>query len=473
MNDQRLDEQIRHAIRSDADALPPIVRAKLEDAYGRLPDRFSHRRKRAPALWIGLIFAVLLTGTLVLGLVSPAMAQVLRQLPVIGAAFETAGDAGIQQVVKEGLATTVRQTVEDRGVSVTLDQAVFDGTRISVGLLHEPGISFHIDPSSTLSIDGQPLNASAGGVSKIRPDGMVATIFSFTPSDRLPEKFTLDFTITRLSMLKAGTPTNVDGNWRFSTPIVQLTHNVKNVKFDPPLVRQLDGIEVSVTEVNVTPLTTAVTYELIKPPRYDDHILNKNDIAKGEETIRNELVFQLWDSNGLQLEPLGASGSRDGYGPEQMVAIFAPASPGETQLTLKTFTGQTKMRSEGNGSFVGADSPKITYVPLSESLPYTVKQGEAGEIVFRSIVSEDAQTWIEYEVRGTEPYTQDGAWWIEDRAGERYNFDRYDQTRLREDAYVYRVRLPALPTGDDLRIAVVQIKPPEKLEPLDIRIPLQ
>ncbi|MBO9600030.1 MAG: hypothetical protein J7559_19700, partial [Cohnella sp.] len=247
-----------------------------------------------------------------------------------------------------------------------------------------------------------------------------------------------------------------------------IKEGVKEKKFDPPLIREFDGIRVAVTGVTLTPLTTEIAYELDLPDRYDRLQYNsRREIPIGEIVTHRDLEFQLWDGKGLMLEPLGGSSHGNRH-----IARFASISLDNHELILRAAERQSKMKNQGNGSFIGTEKPVVQYYELPDDFPFSVSQGEAGEITFRSMTFEDGQTWAEYEVQGSEPYVQDNAWWVEDDQGREYRFEYYDQTRLQDDAYVYKAKLPALPRKSKLKIAVIEIKPLKRIDELELVVPL-
>ncbi len=473
MSEQHWDQTIRNAIHQAPDELPSVVREKLEATYRQLPQSTRYSRVGKPALWICASLVILLAGAFALGFISPAMAQVLRQLPGIGLAFHTVGDAGVQKVMEDGLATSVGQTVEDKGVAVTLDQVVYDGTRISIGLLHERNLSINLTPSDSIRVDGRFLNTGIGGASKDLPDGRSASVFTFSLDEPLPDQFKFEFHFQEVTVMREGKPRTIDGNWWFETPVSKIKEGVREKKFDPPIIREFDGIRIAVTGVTLTPLTTQIAFDLVKPDRYDPFTTAKDNVSIGDIVIQSDLDFQLLDPKGMILEPLGGSGHGMPDEPEHNDRRFAPISLDNDELLLRIVNRQSKMTKVSDNSFIGAEQPVIKYYALPDNYPYTVSQGEAGNITFINMTFEDGQTWVEYEVQGYEPYTQDSAWWLEDDRGEKYRFDRYDQSRLQDDAYVYKVKLPTISQQSNLKIAIVEIKPQKFIDELELVIPLE
>jgi hypothetical protein len=131
MNDAERDHLIRQAVVEELNMLPPLIREKMDYAYENLPNRRSVRRNRL-VLQTAVLLVALIIGVLSLGFVSPVMAKYLSNLPIIGSAFQSAGDIGLKQAGDEMASSFTRQTITDKGVPITLDQIIYDGSRISI-----------------------------------------------------------------------------------------------------------------------------------------------------------------------------------------------------------------------------------------------------------------------------------------------------------------------------------------------------
>lgn len=69
---------------------------------------------------------------------SPVVAQVLKQIPIISSVLAAAGDPGHKQAITSGFGSQVDQTVSDNGIKVTVTEVLFDGARLSSDMLKSP-----------------------------------------------------------------------------------------------------------------------------------------------------------------------------------------------------------------------------------------------------------------------------------------------------------------------------------------------
>ena len=157
----------------------------------------------------------------------------------------------------------------------------------------------------------------------------------------------------------------------------------------------------------------------------------------------------------------------------QVEALFEPISPDSKMAVLHVFEETYHLVKVGEGSYRSKFPPEIDYYEIAGSYPLTAKQGNAGEITFHRIEFYPDKTMITFSVQGLDPHTQDGAWWIEDEAGNKYSFDRYDLIRLNDFPFTYEVALPALDPGAGLKLAVIQLQAPKLIQELEIPISLE
>ncbi|MGC7931072.1 DUF4179 domain-containing protein [Lysinibacillus sp. VIII_CA] len=64
---------------------------------------------------------------------SPAMANIVSKIPIIGAVFSDSGDPGLEKVNEQGLTNLIADTKNTGGTSITLDEVFYDGTRFTIG----------------------------------------------------------------------------------------------------------------------------------------------------------------------------------------------------------------------------------------------------------------------------------------------------------------------------------------------------
>jgi len=148
--------------------------------------------------------------------VSPAMANIVSKIPIIGAVFSASGDPGLEKVHEQGLTNLIADTKNTGGTSITLDEVFYDGTRFTIGfsITSEKVIEeSYLSSGPEIKINGQAFsNASTYSETKISPTHRTG-IINIGSLDDLPEAFTLGVNFT-----------GVDGKqWDFSTPVSMKT----------------------------------------------------------------------------------------------------------------------------------------------------------------------------------------------------------------------------------------------------------
>ncbi|RED51650.1 DUF4179 domain-containing protein [Cohnella lupini] len=357
MNDPERDQLIRQALVDEMHALPSIIREKMDDTYENLPNRRSVRRNRL-VLQTAVLLVTLIICILSLGFISPVMANYLSNLPIIGSAFQSAGDIGLKQAGEELASTSTRQTITDKGVSITLDQVVYDGSRISIGFLHDSKVKFlDIDPRN-IQISGSSVSSGYGLRNSEVAPGITATVLTTTVDQVLPNQFSLEIQIKHIQTWENDVKKDLKGDWSFKASVVKVLDGVIEKTFNPPLVKNLEGIKISLTEVAATPLTTRVSFDLVRPNDMEPEHIFAEKRSEGETTVQRELKFKLFDQQGKEISPLSVHGSASGDGIEHKIALFAPL--GETQiqyLILRTYVITTPVKKSDSNAYVSVGQP--------------------------------------------------------------------------------------------------------------------
>ena len=311
----------------------------------------------------------------------------------------------------------------------------------------------------------------------------------------------------------------MEGNWAFEAEVTQLQEGITRHVFDTPLVKRYGDATVKIREVVTTPITTSVSFDwiepipvakgnftvsanseneaIVPPPAERNNGANTpplpsagmedgantpppppNDMSEEdfpEEKTEEHIRYELIEGNGMHVEPFsfGGSASTEGeYWVHHNKALFAPTGSGAEVLRFRPVKEIYNLRKVGPGAYVSAEKPRHNEAALPAEFPIVLSQGEAGMVVIYSIDFEEERTQLHYEVRGSRPYEQDGAIWLEDGKGNRYDFDRYDQERLSTDAYEYRASLPTVKDPEQLVVKTVEFGAPHVLSELEFRIPL-
>ena len=144
MNPFDLEKQLRRLKKSVPVQIPDVVRLRQDQAYQtirRIEQATSvqkhtaaikrHRMIRQSAAGLS---AIVIIGTAAGGLISPAMADALKNLPVVGNVFKLAGDRGLQNAEERGIVSPVNVFDTHDGITLSIPAAAFDETRLSFAL---------------------------------------------------------------------------------------------------------------------------------------------------------------------------------------------------------------------------------------------------------------------------------------------------------------------------------------------------
>lgn len=174
--EQQLDLHLKKAA-GEHKPMSPMVRTRLDAAYASLPDRpesaatdnpaTSRSRRKGSALRRTAIVAAsavaISAGLFASGFVSSAMADTLREIPLIGSLFsKIEGDAGLRIAGERSQGTIVEATAVSGDVKMKVNETIFDGTRVAFAMdLTVPDVpnASKLEEEMqnvSLSIEGQP-----------------------------------------------------------------------------------------------------------------------------------------------------------------------------------------------------------------------------------------------------------------------------------------------------------------------------
>mgnify|MGYP001363711997 FL=1 len=438
------DVRIRQAMSRETAAVPTVVREKMERLYATLPElaedrrRYARRRRWSLGASIALLLAIVVTA----GLATPTASDWLRQLPGLGSGFSTSGSATKFE----------KQTVEDQGIKLTLQNVIYDGTRLAIRIKHKPGIE--IKPSEQMVVtNGASLMKDIKTVEETKSAKETEIVFDVL--GKIQTFSEVKIHVNDIIDSRSGVQKKVSGDWTFTTTLQEWKNNVTEVRYSPPLAAMAeDGTKIAVTGIAISPLTTKVSYEMSWP---------KENAQAAVRAIRHSI--RLTDDRGADLQLL-SSGSFSNGSTESYSATFASLHEevGELNLFVEE-TGQITGRSDSNDGPNREDAPiETTAFPVTEAevplsvtkLPITIEQGEAGSITFRKIELGQENTIIEFEVEGDDPYLRVGSWWVENEDRTVFSpFDPYDLARIGHEGYSFRIALPTWPDPSKLYIRVL------------------
>ncbi|MBU5673286.1 DUF4179 domain-containing protein [Paenibacillus brevis] len=396
------------------------VLKELDTTKRVFPARANGFRSRRLLTSISMIvFVIALIGLLS---IFPASAEQLRKIPVIGKVFEGnifdfAGDSGIVIGEESGLTSDVNEEAKDQGVTIKLQNVLYDGARLSIGyeVVSEQAANLMFLENVKVSVNGifRP-DARLSAKPHLIDDKHAAGIITIDLDEPQKEdRFELELLIGGVSGMKAGNPSEVSGEWSFKV-------NVENRVADSEYILLADGYSASwhgdrlrLTGYLATPATTKL-----------DFFYTGNT---------DWLGFQLKDDRGMLIEMLDISLTVDKKGMAKGTVRFAPLAPGTTRAEITPF----------NWLVGNKDAEKVT-TKLTHDYPIVLSQGEAGEIVVQNVEFMQDKTLIYYEVKGKSPYMQYASLWLETPDGQLLISDNGKRTRVSDTAYEYILEYPPL-----------------------------
>ncbi|MDQ0113954.1 DUF4179 domain-containing protein [Paenibacillus harenae] len=185
-----VESRIRQAkpayLRANSDQAAEAVWDKLQQRETALVQKRSRIGRVSIAVAAAAAVIICLIGS---GFVSPIMASALKQLPLIGGLFGQAGDAGLQTVAEQGMIQNVNTSVTHNGVTFTISDMMYDGTRISMVLTREtsdgnnPPLKKWVDKSTDTYIAALKKGETPSDVIEVRANGEKLAVSRHLASD--------------------------------------------------------------------------------------------------------------------------------------------------------------------------------------------------------------------------------------------------------------------------------------------------
>ncbi len=220
--------------------------------------------------------------------VSPVMATMVSKIPIIGSIFSTSGEHGLERVSELGLTQVVGQSKTVNGITITIDEVFYDGTRVTVGYTQEseePLDNFYIRPK--FEVDGKKM-VTGTYIREVTPTFWTNVISIEPYRIELPGKFDLGM--------------NFEGKngeeWNFSTPVEEQL-GVEQVTINHS--QQTEGIDLFVESIKIGHTGFLLRYEVASEKHHD---------------LTTLLEFRVVDSLGNELAAIGGgkeNGNANGF----------------------------------------------------------------------------------------------------------------------------------------------------------------
>ena len=140
--------------------------------------------------------------------VSPAFANTLKSIPVIGSIFTIIGDKGLQEVEKSGLSKSTNEEISVGDSTFKITDVIYDGSRLSIGYI----ITNFTDDNpfysgnTSFKLDGVDFYGGANNQGHYMNKENYAGIYTLiVPNELKKDQFDLSITIKKFN--------GKEGNW--------------------------------------------------------------------------------------------------------------------------------------------------------------------------------------------------------------------------------------------------------------------
>lgn len=283
-----MDELIRRAVQQDASrcqvrAVPwdSIRDRLLDDAVPSMPVRQSTIRRK---IAYGLTAIIVIGGLLIMsGFISPVMAEILERVPAIDSAYKMFAEClGLQDAIIKEFGAKVNQTATDKGITVTVTDALYDQGRLDIGYTVTASRPDAYPPIPVMQflINGKTIHDTTQGTGEKIGSGWIG-FEEIYPRGDLPETFDLQISIRQIG--------DRLGKWLLTVPVSRQRTDAATRVILPMKAVMAGQATVTVTKVMIGPSSTTIDYDV-------NQDLNQSD--KGEL-----LDFAVEDDQGHGLSP--------------------------------------------------------------------------------------------------------------------------------------------------------------------------
>ena len=206
VNDKIFDMEFIDKAKNSKDKLPHMVLDRIDKTLALLPEREEKNQKSKHGSRIVInkrlrqsvvAAAVTLTVLTISATMSPAIANALTNIPVMGSVFKLFGDMGLKLASEKGVSSLVGQTMVDKGIKVTINDVLYDGARLSIGYTMEGNTIGELGQLDLL-VNGKPINAAISYTGSLLTKNTYAGVINVSPTSELPKDSKLTVLLNKI-----------------------------------------------------------------------------------------------------------------------------------------------------------------------------------------------------------------------------------------------------------------------------------
>ncbi|MGG3280978.1 DUF4179 domain-containing protein [Paenibacillus solani] len=464
-----IEKQIQNARRpyesmnTDVNHLMERVQQRVGGKDVKSNDHRNHLRRVFRGLSLTFAGTVMILAVIIVsGFVSPAMASVLKELPYFGSIFQNdvstyVKDIGLNKASEQGMSAQIGQSASDKGITLEIQELIYDGDRLSIGYLQHSENHFTVFESPMddieFTIDDKPYNDSISGNGPQPLDSRngIGLIHLEPLKQKLPDEFVLT--------IEVGTVGGIKGNWDFSIPVKKTVTGIKTVT---PMISSSNGeTSMLLKQISFKPGVMNMEYEF------------RRAASKAGDPMYD--VIAITDT-GEVLKQFGGKGN--GYVEGDTHIQYWSGHFDEPKVMPKSITLLPHLA--GEIPVYGKRVP-MKYEPSTDH-PFIIPQGELGSLLVTKVERLEEVTLIHYRKEGNDPLQQTEL--IVEDTESKYHFTPWEgitiipqeeiKTKL-VDAKTksYIAELPAQTLDQSLIFITHEYKQPLFLKELELVIPIQ
>lgn len=261
-SERHLDEEIRRSF----EKVQPPAESYSELIMNRIDQTAVKHGLLKRAMITLSAAAVIGICTIGAGFVSPAWADTLKQLPLLGGIFEHTEDPGLKLAAVQGMTTAPALSVTQDGVTLSITEAFYDGTRLALGF-ERSGINEERVLAAPDALENGGLDSAAKGLLGIPtvtlPSGEPVGFGSMSTGDVNGQPNTLLLELNALHntasygddiTVNVSVPVaQVKEPFIFQVPLKKVTEGI--ISLSPYQGASRDAFKYTVTKLELTPVS--------------------------------------------------------------------------------------------------------------------------------------------------------------------------------------------------------------------------
>lgn len=418
----------------------PVPMDKLDSIIVNTANEKGMRRSKKKIAFYSLSAAVLGFGLFIgSATISPTMAKVASQIPIIGTFFNDVDDEGLRIAGQKGLTQIVDQSAKDNGITLTMNEIFYDGTRLTFGYTQESLFAIGELERPTIEVDGKEINFSSGSFGDFITPQKYKGGININPIEELPKEFDMKVRIDAIGI--------IPGKWEFEFPVKQ-SSEVTVIR--PQEMKMVEQAEVQIASLKLGPAGTDLRVNVTA-----DEANNKLDVYR--------LNFHVLDESGNVLDIISGSGSGDienGREKAQLDFLYTPLKEGTKKVEIIPYT--TPMVEE----------EVVTMSLDDQTLPFVLEQGDYGKILITDLNFLEDKVVVYFDVQSDviiDNKLSRNPIWLEDANGKNLMLeDRPYAVRIEGNSFKQEF---ATSKKDGLVVKTRKFSKPTTYESFEIELP--